>query len=396
MKPLAPLAGLTLSLLGGFASGQTPIPDPHAGHRAQPAAKPDPHSAHMPAPAPADPHAGHVTPAVPVDPHAGHAAPPADPHAGHATSTPPADPHAGHVAPPADPHAGHAAPTPPADPHAGHAAPSAPVDPHAGHGASTGAATSGGSGADLPVGAAPPPPVATDNLADRFFPADAMARARGILKNEHGGARASKLMTNIAEVQTGPGGGGYRWDVEGWSGGDLNRVVFKTEGEGGRGGGLELAEAQLLFSRAVGRYTDLQVGVRHDIRPRPQTTYATVAVETLLPYWWETEAALFLSEDGDLRGRAEAWYDLRLTQRVVLQTQAELGFAAQDIPKIDVGSGVTHAELGLRLRYEIRREFGPYVGVAYERSLGRTADLARSRGDRPENITFVAGIRSWF
>lgn len=352
------ITALALAFCSGPAFAQTP--DPHAGHKMMPAAP----TGTPIQPRSADPHAGHASPAAPVDPHAGHTAP--------------------------------AAPTTPVDPHAGHVAPAKPADPHAGHGASAVAAPASGTGAELPVGSAPPPPVAVDNLADRVFPADAMSRARDTLKAEHGGTRVSKLMTNIAELQTGPGGGGYRWDVEGWYGGDLNRVVVKTEGEGGRGGGLELAETQLLYSRAVGRYTDLQIGIRHDIRPRPQTTYATVSVEALLPYWWETEAALFLSEDGDLRGRVEAWYDLRLTQRVVLQAQTELGFAAQDIPKLGIGSGVTHAELGLRLRYEIRREFAPYVGVAYERSLGRTADFARANGERSENITFVAGIRSWF
>lgn len=371
-----------LSLTPALAHAQ----DPQAGHtRPQPQAT-------QPA---ADPHAAHRTPAAP-DPHAGHAAtPPAapNPHAGHgATPAPAADPHAGHGASP-DPHAGHAPAAATPDPHAGHGAVAKPADPHSGHGA---AASAQGTGADLPVGAAPPPPVATDSLADRYFPTDAMARARGILAAEHGGARVAKVMTNIAEAQTGPGGGGYRWDVEGWYGGDLNRFVFKTEGEGGRGGGLELAETQALFSRAVGRYTDLQAGIRHDFRPGPQKTYATVSVETLLPYWWETEAALFLSEDGDLRGRVEAWYDLRLTQRLVLQTQGEVGFAAQDVRALEVGSGVTHAELGLRLRYEIKREFAPYIGVAYERSLGRTADFARAAGERAESTTFVVGLRSFF
>ncbi len=389
---LSVAAGL-LSLTPALAYAQ----DPHASNRAQapqatvpPAA--DPHAAH--APPASDPHAGHVMPAPPTS------GPAADPHAGHMPPAKP-DPHAGHTMPgsqatppAADPHAGHgAAPAAAPDPHAGHGAATQPADPHAGHAAGGPAS---GTGADLPVGSAPPPPVATDSLADRYYPTDAMARARGVLAGEHGGARAAKVMTNIAEAQTGPGGGGYRWDVEGWYGGDINRFVFKTEGEGGRGRGLELAETQALFSRAVGRYTDLQAGIRHDFRPGPQKTYATVSVETLLPYWWETEAALFLSEDGDLRGRVEAWYDLRLTQRVVLQTQGELGVAAQDIRSIEVGSGVTHAELGLRLRYEIKREFAPYIGVSYERSLGRTADFARAAGERVESTTFVVGLRSFF
>jgi copper resistance protein B len=153
---------------------------------------------------------------------------------------------------------------------------------------------------------------------------------------------------------------------------------------------------QGLFSRAIGRYTDFQVGVRHDFEPGPSKTYATVAVETVAPYWFEVEGALFLSEDGDLRGRLEGTYDLRLTQRLVLQPQAELGFAAQDIRDIHIGAGITDAELSLRLRYEIRREFAPYVGVVFERSLGRTADLARAADERVETTSFLVGLRAWF
>lgn len=306
-----------------------------------------------------------------------------------------------------DPHAGHDAPGPSADPHAGHnmtpAAPAkAQTDPHAGHtmpdtpaaDVSFGGDTT--TGAQLRVGGAAPPPPPTDNLADRIYGAEAMARAREGLDEEHGGRHVSKVMVTFLEHQSGVGGEGYRWDAEGWYGGDINRLVVKTEGEGAWRDGVELAEVQALYSRAIGRYTDLQVGVRHDFEPGPSRTYATVGVEALFPYWFEAEAALFLSEDGDLRGRLEGTYDLRLTQRLVLQSQAELGFAAQDIREIDVGSGITHAELGLRLRYEIRREFAPYIGVAFERSLGRTANLARTAGERVENIGFVVGLRAWF
>jgi copper resistance protein B len=284
-----------------------------------------------------------------------------------------------------NPHAGHATPPAAPDPHSGHA-PDAP-DEHAGHAMS---------GAERSVGdtTAPPPP--SDNLADRYYGGAAMADARAVLNEEHGGGRFSKVMSNLLEHQVRPGGDGYRWDVEGWYGGDINRFVFKTEGEGAWRGGVETGEVQGLFSRAIGRYTDFQVGVRHDFEPGPSKTYATVAVETVAPYWFEVEGALFLSEDGDLRGRLEGTYDLRLTQRLVLQPQAELGFAAQDIRDIHIGAGITDAELSLRLRYEIRREFAPYVGVVFERSLGRTADLARAADERVETTSFLVGLRAWF
>lgn len=339
--------------------------------------------------APADPHAGHM-PAQPAGP----AAPPA-------AAPVAADPHAGHVMPaqpptPADPHAGHQMPTlqAPADPHAGHVMPApsaAPADPHAGH--TMEAMGNVQTGADLPVGMAAPPPVITDALADPVFGTGPMRRARTILALEHGGARASMVQADLLEWA--PDGNGYGWAIEGLYGGDLNRFAFKTEGEGRSGEGVEAAEAQLLYSRAVARYTDVQVGVRYDLEPGSRA-YAVVAVDAMFPTWFEAEGALFLSEKGDLLARVEGSYDFRLTQRLVLQPRAELEFAAQDIPRSEIGSGLSKGEFGLRLRYELRREFAPYVGVSYERAFGRSADFVRAAGEDVGAARFVVGLRTWF
>lgn len=308
----------------------------------------------------------------------------------------PADPHAGHQAPKAaqpkgvQPKAAPAEATP-SDAHTGHAmpAPATPADPHAGHAMPA---------ADQPeaVGNAPPPAPPTDHLADRYFDPAAMREARAGLRQEHGGAQASQVMANIAEYQARDGKDGYRWEGEAWFGGDINRFVLKSEGEGARGEGVEEAEVQALYSRAVGPYTDLQAGVRYDFEPNPSRAYATVGFETLAPYWFEVEGALFLSDKGDLSARVEGSYDLRLAQRVVLQPRAELNLAAQDVRATGVGSGVSNAEFGLRLRYEVRREFAPYIGVTYDRSFGRTADFARAAGEDVEATSFVIGLRAWF
>lgn len=323
----------------------------------------------------------------------------ADPHAGHAMPTQPAapaDPHAGHAMPakPPSPARPAAAPAAPADPHAGHvmpAQPAAPIDPHAGHAMAP--MDGGKTGADLPVGNAPGPAAITDNVADRVFGAGEMQRARSILASEHGGSRVSKLQADLLEWA--PNGDRYSWEVEGWYGGDINRLVFKTEGEGQSREGVEAAEVQLLYSRAVARYTDVQAGVRYDLEPRSRA-YATLAVDAMFPYWFEAEGSLFLSEKGDLLARVEGSYDFRLTQRLILQPRAELEFAAQDIPDSQIGSGLSKGELGLRLRYEIRREFAPYVGVSYERAFGDTADFVRAHGEDAESTRFVVGLRAWF
>uniref|UniRef100_UPI00258902F2 copper resistance protein B n=1 Tax=Pseudomonas sp. TaxID=306 RepID=UPI00258902F2 len=115
----------------------------------------------------------------------------------------------------------------------------------------------------------------------------------------------------------------------------------------------EEGEVQALYSRAVGPYFNLQAGVRQDFRRGPDRTYATVGFEGLAPYWFDVEGALFLSDRGDVLGRLEGYYDQRMTQRLVLQPRVELNLSAQDVPSSNIGSGVTDAEAGLRLRYEI-------------------------------------------
>lgn len=250
-------------------------------------------------------------------------------------------------------------------------------------------------GADLPVGDAPPPAPAADHLADDVYGASPMDRSRAILEAEHGGGRVSQVMLNIAEARLGSDGG-YEWDAEAWYGGDLNRLVLKSEGEGVWNHGVEDAEVQVLYSRAVGLYTDLHVGLRHDFEPGPQRTYATVGFESLFPYWFEAEGALFLSDKGEALARIEGSYDFRLTQRTVLQPRAELDFAAEDVPARGVGSGLSEAELALRLRYEIKREFAPYVGVVWSRKVGDTARFARAEGEDVEDTRVVVGLRAWF
>lgn len=246
----------------------------------------------------------------------------------------------------------------------------------------------------IPKSPEPPPPA--DHAADRFYDPALMAAARSGLREENGGGVYSKFYANIAEVQPGPGGLGYRWDVQAWFGGDINRFVVKSEGSGTRRGGLEEAELQALYSRAVGPYTDVQAGVRYDFKPTPSRVYGTIGVQTLFPYQFEFEGALFVSNEGEVLGRLELSYDLLLTQRLVLQPRAELNFAAQNSRDIGVGSGLSTAELGLRLRYEFRREFAPYIGVTYEEKVGRTGAYARADGEDVSALKFVTGIRTWF
>ena len=276
--------------------------------------------------------------------------------------------------------------------------PDAPVaaDPHAGHDMSGMAGMPGTEPLDSEIGNTPAPAPPTDHAADAVFGADEMAASRTMLRHENGGMPAYSVVFNLAEYRVQKGGDAYRWDGEGWFGGDNNRLVVKTEGEGAVRGGLESGEVQALYSRAIGPWFNLQAGVRHDFKPGPARTYATIGFEGIAPYWFEVEGALFLSDKGELLGRLEGYYDQRITQHLILQPRVELNFAAQDVPANGIGSGLSDAELGLRLRYEIKREIAPYVGISWERKIGDSARFARAAGDRVGATSLVLGIRMWF
>lgn len=251
-------------------------------------------------------------------------------------------------------------------------------------------------GTALPAGDAPAPPPPADHYADRQFPKDEMAQARERMMREQGGQTFHQIMFNLAEYRARQGRDGYHWDGEAFVGGDIDRLWLKSEGEGTFGDGIESAEIQALYSRAIGPYFNLQAGVRHDFGPGPDRSYATIGFEGLAPYWFEVEGALFLSDKGDLLGRLEGYYDQRITQRLILQPRVEFNLSAQDVPENRVGAGLSDAELGLRLRYEMTRRFAPYVGVSHEAKIGRTADFARADGEGPVTTSFVAGVRLWF
>lgn len=252
-------------------------------------------------------------------------------------------------------------------------------------------------GATVPApGVAPPPPAPTDHYADRDFPAAEMAASRARMMREEGGRTFHQILFNLAEVQVRDGHTGYRWNGEGWFGGDIDRLVVKSEGAGAFGEHIDAAEIQALYSHAIGPYFDLQAGVRHDFAPAPTRTYATIGVEGLAPYMVRVEARGFVATTGQVLGRLESWYDQRLTQRLVLQPRVELNLAAQDDPATRTGRGLVDAQLGLRLRYEVVREFAPYVGISYEGETGRTATYTHADGKSAQTTNVVAGVRFWF
>jgi copper resistance protein B len=307
-----------------------------------------------------------------------------------AVEKPAVDPHAGHDM---SSMAGMEMPTEPSksDSHAGHVMPTeqTATSPHAGHDMSATAV-------EPPIG--PPPPEALSgpqNAADTVWGQAAMDPSRAVLLGEHGSMRAGKLLIDQLETRVRKGRDGYFLNAEGWYGGDIDKLWLKTEVEGSYGRKPEQAEFQALWSHAINPWFNLQAGARLDVQPDTRG-HLVLGVEGLAPYWIEVDAAAFLSDKGDVTARVEAEHDMRLTQKLILQPRVELDFAAQDMPRERIGSGISSAELGFRLRYQVVPQFAPYIGVNYERAFGNTRRFRRIDGEDLGGWQFVAGLRTWF
>lgn len=205
-------------------------------------------------------------------------------------------------------------------------------------------------------------------------------------------------LANVLEVAP-AGEGDARWDFEGWHGGDYNRVWFKSEGGQSVTQAERNIDVQLLYGRFIKRYYDLQLGggvQTATFQGRNVTRgQAVLGVEGVVPYKFDLETLLFISHKGDISGRVTYLREYLLTQRLILQPRAEANIAAQRVEEFSVGSGLNNIELGIRLRYEIRRELGPYVGVSLGKSFFDTADLLRSQGRDPTRLRLVFGVRAW-
>jgi copper resistance protein B len=223
-----------------------------------------------------------------------------------------------------------------------------------------------------------------------------MQRGRDIVRREHGGLPASKLLVDRAETRVRDGRDGYLLDMQAWYGGDIDKLWLKSEVEGAWGRKLDHAEVQALWSHAIDPWFDLQAGIRADPQPGPNRSHLVLGVQGLAPYWWEVEGAVFLSNKGEVTGRAEAEYDLRITQKLILQPRAEVDVSLQDVRELAIGSGLTNASLGLRLRHQVSPLVAPYIGVEYERAFGDTRRFLRAEGENPGGINLLAGVRFWF
>jgi copper resistance protein B len=211
----------------------------------------------------------------------------------------------------------------------------------------------------------------------------------------HGMSTHSFVLLDHVEWRPGAGRDAVLVDARGWVGRDLDRLWFRTD-VAGRDGGIDDASAQLFYGRAVARWWDVVAGVRQDVEPGPARTWAAIGIQGLAPYWFEVEATAYVGASGCTQLHVSTEYELLLTNRLVLQPAASMNVFGKADPERRLGAGLSSVEGALRLRYEIRRELAPYVGVVWRRRAYGTADFARTAGEPVGDTHVVIGARVWF
>lgn len=194
---------------------------------------------------------------------------------------------------------------------------------------------------------------------------------------------------------TGTASGGASLENTSWVGGDINRLWLRTEAES-EDGELHEASVDALFGRSFSRWWDVVGGVRQDFRPGDPQTWLAVGIQGLAPQWFEVEATGYVGAGGRTAARLEVEYELLLTNRLILQPLVELEMFGKSDPERGIGAGLSSLETGLRLRYEIRRELAPYIGVTWDRKLFGTADAAERAGEDRTSARVALGLRAWF
>jgi len=237
---------------------------------------------------------------------------------------------------------------------------------------------------------------APDNARDPdYSDGQSMSTMPGMADSMNDDARFGKVLFDQFEYVHSADSNGVAVDAQAYYGGDTNKLWLKLDGKR-TGTHLGDTRTEALWAHAANVFWDTQLGVRHDFGDGPGRSWAALGVQGLSPYWVDVEATAYVGQSGRTALRLEAEYDLLLTQKLIFTPDLELNAYGKRDPQRQIGAGLSNVELGLRLRYEITRQFAPYIGIDWNRRVGGTADLARAAGESAFDHQVVAGVRFWF
>ncbi|MDE2420142.1 MAG: copper resistance protein B [Gammaproteobacteria bacterium] len=189
------------------------------------------------------------------------------------------------------------------------------------------------------------------------------------------------------------------YDIEGWWGDDWNRAVLKAEGTVANQNSHESisdARTELLWRRPLGTFWNTELGIRQDSGYENNRTWAAFGINGIAPYWFDLDATLYVRDQSQTELRFTGEYDWRITQRLILQPRIEMSLYSKNDLSNDIGEGLSQVQSSLRLRYEINRQFAPYLGFENNHHYGKTADLMNAAHQSSDQSLAIAGVMFWF
>lgn len=191
------------------------------------------------------------------------------------------------------------------------------------------------------------------------------------------------------------------YEATGWYGGDYQRFWIETEGDHDTGSaeGGEIERLDLLYGRLVSAFWNARAGIGYRGTYGPDSEerfFAVFGLKGLAPFMFEIDTNIRISDRGEVLLDLEAEYDIYLTQRWVIQPRMDASYSFNEIKGLGIGPGFPGIGLGARLRYEIRRQIAPYIGLTWSTMTGGSRDMAREEAQPRDSTRLMAGIKFWF
>ena len=216
---------------------------------------------------------------------------------------------------------------------------------------------------------------------------------------EHGGQVYQQTIFESKWLRNEDGEGILKSELETRIGTDENKVFIKIHADQAESQQAEY-DAKLLYSRMLSDFWDVQAGLRYlnnqNREVDQEQVGAVVGIHGLTPYFFETDAYLFIGQDQQVSFSLETERDVLLTQKLILKPYLDLNVIFSDDSNYAKKSGLSTAQLGLETRYEINKKLMPFVDVAYGYNKGSEETAWQQHSSSKNEWLYGAGIRFKF
>ncbi len=215
------------------------------------------------------------------------------------------------------------------------------------------------------------------------------------MQHEHGGQIYAANSLENKWMLDRHGKGSWQSELESWIGSDDNKLFIKADSKQAESEQLD-ASIMALYSRNISTFWDAQAGLRYrqnnTVATDKRAVDAVVGIHGLAPYFFETQAYLYVGEHQHVSMSLEAKRDVLWTQKLISEPFVKATVLLKDESKTPQKTGLSHAEVGVQTRYEINKMLMPFFEIAYESDLGQKATAWQEVTPRGYGVVYGLGV----